>query len=92
MKEVDLWATGPILVRYHNQTIHIVPISPYGTKRGVAHTSNIRIFPEGGGIRAKPTVRPKEPFLLRMTEIDGAPTNYDTRIPTTCIELESATD
>lgn len=92
MKIVDLSREGPILVRYHDQAVHVVPILPYGTTQGVAHRSNIRIFPEGGGIRAKLTMRPKQPFLLRMTDSDGSPTNYDTRIPTTCIELEPAVD
>lgn len=94
MKEIDLTKTGPILLRYHNQVVHVCPVRSYRTKGvlGIAHTSNIRIFPLGGGIRSKPTMGPKVPFFLRMTDPDGTPTNYDTRLITTCIELEPQTD
>ena len=87
MQQIDLEDEGPILVKYHNQLIHIAPVKPH-TVVDRRLSSNIRILPPGGGIRSKPTMRPRTPFLLRMTEGNGSPTNYDTRIPTTCIELE----
>jgi len=87
---IDLRETGYITIKYRDQTYTIVPVQPpplYLQKYGI---SNIRIFrTDGGGIRTKPTMPPNTPFLLRMTEPDGSPTNYDTRIQTTCIELQA---
>lgn len=91
MENIDLAKTGSILLKYHNQTLHIIPIRPY-TVRGVTRTSNIRIFPRGGGIRSKPKFHPKAPLLLRKTDSDGSPTTYDERVVTTCIELEPYRD
>lgn len=92
IEEIDLAKMGPILLRYHDQLLCVVPVHPYRTKEGIVHTSNIRILPIGGGIRSKPILRPKTPMRLRMTDSDGTPTNYDTRLTTTCIELEPQTD
>jgi hypothetical protein len=66
-----------------------VPVPDYTAKNRKRHVGNVHIFRYGDGIRFASKMSPKSPCLIRMTGPDGAPTNYDNRIQTTCIELEA---
>jgi hypothetical protein len=79
----------PSILGYKGNYYHIVPVPDYTAKNRKRHVGNVRIFRYGGGIRFASKMPPKSPFLIRMTGPDGASTNYDNRIQTTCIELEA---
>lgn len=78
-----------LIIKYGGLTFKLCPINPYQRKSdGVIHDSNIRIFPVGGGLTSGGLPRVRKNFNLRVAGPNGEAENYDSRILTSCIELE----